>query len=204
MGYDFDGDLADPAGSVFCSHGAGVVVPWDQVKKHMHVQTPLDKRRAAGVDLPDRKEREDESSGAGVPEGRSGAGAGGGRSSAAGTGEGCRRRIMRTGSWRRFLSVPTGNRSAAIRREMPWARERPEAGVQASRVMEPAAARVQTAQARKRPGAGGRAAAVPGHGGQTARTGRAAGELERQIPAPAQRRNIFWWTATTLFSPGRS
>lgn len=55
MGYDFDGDLADPAGSVFCSHGAGVVVPWDQVKKHMHVQTPLDKRRAAGVDLPDRK-----------------------------------------------------------------------------------------------------------------------------------------------------
>ena len=88
MGYDFDGDLADPAGSVFCSHGAGVVVPWDQVKKHMHVQTPLDKRRAAGVDLPDRKEREDESSGAGVPEGRSGAGAGGGRSSAAGTGGG--------------------------------------------------------------------------------------------------------------------
>ena len=91
MGYDFDGDLADPAGSVFCSHGAGVVVPWDQVKKHMHVQTPLDKRRAAGVDLPDRKEREDESSGAGVPEGRSGAGAGGGRSSAAGTGGGAGR-----------------------------------------------------------------------------------------------------------------
>ena len=30
MGYDFDGDLADPAGSVFCSHGAGVVVPWDR------------------------------------------------------------------------------------------------------------------------------------------------------------------------------
>ena len=86
MGYDFDGDLADPAGSVFCSHGAGVVVPWDQVKKHMHVQTPLDKRRAAGVDLPDRKERENGSSGAGVPEGRSGTGAGEGRSSAAGAG----------------------------------------------------------------------------------------------------------------------
>lgn len=43
------------------------------------------------MDLPDRKEREDESSGAGVPEGRSGAGAGGGRSSAAGTGGGARR-----------------------------------------------------------------------------------------------------------------
>lgn len=45
--------------------------------------------------------------------------------------EGCRRRIMRTGSWRRFLSVPTGNRSAAIRRETPWVRERPKPGVQA-------------------------------------------------------------------------
>ena len=118
--------------------------------------------------------------------------------------EGCRRRIMKIKNWRRYLSVPTGNRSAAIRRETPWVRERPKPGVQAAWAMEPAAARVQTAQARKRPGAGGRAAAVPGHGGQTARTGRAAGELERQIPAPAQRRNIFWWTATTLFSPGRS
>ena len=47
--------------------------------------------------------------------------------------EGCRRRIMRTGSWRRFLSVPTGNRSAAIRRETPWVRERPKPGVQAAR-----------------------------------------------------------------------
>lgn len=82
MGYDFDGDLADPAGSVFCSHGAGVVVPWDQVKKHMHVQTPLDKRRAAGVDLPDRKEREDGRSGAGVPSSAAGAGGSAGRLSA--------------------------------------------------------------------------------------------------------------------------
>ena len=65
MGYDFDGDLADPAGSVFCSHGAGVLVPWDQVKKHMHVQTPLDKRRAAGLDLPDRSGRDGEKAGRG-------------------------------------------------------------------------------------------------------------------------------------------
>lgn len=86
MGYDFDGDLADPAGSVFCSHGAGVTVPWDQVKKHMHVQTPLDKRRAAGVDLPDRKERDDGRYGTGVPEVRPGAGTGGGRGGAADNG----------------------------------------------------------------------------------------------------------------------
>ena len=178
MGYDFDGDLADPAGSVFCSHGAGVVVPWDQVKKHMHVQTPLDKRRAAGVDLPDRKEREDESSGAGVPEGRSGAGAGGGRSSAAGTGGGAGRlsasyyedkeleEIFKRTYGEPKRSYPPGN---------ALGQRTAEAGVQAAWAMEPAAARVQTAQARKRPGAGGRAAAVPGHGGQTARTGRAAG-----------------------------
>lgn len=66
--------------------------------------------------------------------------------------EGCRRRIMKIKNWRRYLSVPTGNRSAAIRRETPWVRERPKPGVQAAWAMEPAAARVQTAQARKRPG----------------------------------------------------
>lgn len=47
IGYDFDSDLQDPAGSVFCSHGAGFVVPWDQVKKHMHVESPLGKRFAS-------------------------------------------------------------------------------------------------------------------------------------------------------------
>jgi ribosomal protection tetracycline resistance protein len=36
-GYDFDSDLQDPAGSVFCSHGAGFVVPWDEVPEHMHL-----------------------------------------------------------------------------------------------------------------------------------------------------------------------
>ncbi len=37
-GYDFESDLDNPAGSVFCSHGAGFVVPWDQVKRHMHLE----------------------------------------------------------------------------------------------------------------------------------------------------------------------
>ena len=31
-GYDPDADLANPSGSVFCSHGAGFVVNWDKVK----------------------------------------------------------------------------------------------------------------------------------------------------------------------------
>ena len=52
MGYDFDMDFQDPAGSVFCAHGAGFVVPWDEVKNYMHVASPLAKRRAAGIDLP--------------------------------------------------------------------------------------------------------------------------------------------------------
>ena len=31
----------NPADSVFCSHGAGVVVKWDQVREHMHVDSGL-------------------------------------------------------------------------------------------------------------------------------------------------------------------
>ena len=32
-------DLDNPADSVFCAHGAGFVVPWDQVRSHMHVDS---------------------------------------------------------------------------------------------------------------------------------------------------------------------
>lgn len=45
-GYDFDSDLQDPAGSVFCSHGTGFVVPWNEVKQYMHVESPLAKQLA--------------------------------------------------------------------------------------------------------------------------------------------------------------
>lgn len=38
-GYDPDRDLADPADSVFCAHGAGFTVKWDQVREYMHVDT---------------------------------------------------------------------------------------------------------------------------------------------------------------------
>lgn len=37
IGYDPDRDAENPCGSVFCSHGAGVNVPWDQVENHMHL-----------------------------------------------------------------------------------------------------------------------------------------------------------------------
>jgi small GTP-binding protein len=40
-GYDPDADLHNPTGSVFCTHGAGFVVPWDQVKDYMQVESPV-------------------------------------------------------------------------------------------------------------------------------------------------------------------
>ena len=39
IGYDSEADLANPTGSVFCAHGAGFVVPWDEVENYMHVET---------------------------------------------------------------------------------------------------------------------------------------------------------------------
>lgn len=38
IGYDAEHDLANPSGSVFCAHGAGFNVPWNEVKEHMHVE----------------------------------------------------------------------------------------------------------------------------------------------------------------------
>ena len=37
-GYDPESDLENPTGSVFCAHGAGFVVPWDQVEDYMHLE----------------------------------------------------------------------------------------------------------------------------------------------------------------------
>lgn len=36
--YDPENDLDNPAGSVFCAHGAGFVVPWYEVKDYMHLE----------------------------------------------------------------------------------------------------------------------------------------------------------------------
>ena len=37
VGYNPEADIDNPADSVFCSHGAGVIVPWNQVKEKCHV-----------------------------------------------------------------------------------------------------------------------------------------------------------------------
>lgn len=39
IGYDCDGDTDNPADSVFCSHGAGCVVKWNEVRSRMHVDS---------------------------------------------------------------------------------------------------------------------------------------------------------------------
>ena len=44
-GYDPEADLENPTGSVFCAHGAGFVVPWDQVENYMHLGSGLKRER---------------------------------------------------------------------------------------------------------------------------------------------------------------
>ena len=38
--YDEERDLENPSSSVFCAHGAGFVVKWEDVEKYMHVESP--------------------------------------------------------------------------------------------------------------------------------------------------------------------
>ena len=38
-GYDSERDLENPTGSVFCAHGAGFVVPWEQVEEYAHIES---------------------------------------------------------------------------------------------------------------------------------------------------------------------
>ncbi len=47
IGYNPEADLDNPAGSVFCSHGAGFYVEWDEVEKYMHLPyTGFDKNNS--------------------------------------------------------------------------------------------------------------------------------------------------------------
>ncbi len=41
MHYDPNLDRRNPCDSVFCSHGSGVIVPWDEVYEHMHLPLTL-------------------------------------------------------------------------------------------------------------------------------------------------------------------
>ena len=48
IGYDAEGDLENPTGSVFCSHGAGFTVSWDEVENYMHTES-LAKQKCQGT-----------------------------------------------------------------------------------------------------------------------------------------------------------
>ncbi|MCD7868669.1 MAG: NYN domain-containing protein, partial [Clostridiales bacterium] len=53
IGYDPDLDPENPTGSVFCAHGAGFLVPWDQAEDYMHLESEL---RGSGEEREEEQE----------------------------------------------------------------------------------------------------------------------------------------------------
>ena len=47
IGYNAEADVENTADSVFCSHGAGTVVKWNEAESHMHVKSPLSPKEDA-------------------------------------------------------------------------------------------------------------------------------------------------------------
>ena len=41
IGYVAEGDMRNPADSVFCAHGSGFIVPWNEVSEYMHLESIL-------------------------------------------------------------------------------------------------------------------------------------------------------------------
>jgi len=48
-GYDPEGDLENTPDSVFCAHGAGFTVKWNEVKNHMHLESGLKEEKAPQI-----------------------------------------------------------------------------------------------------------------------------------------------------------
>lgn len=57
LGYDSESDVDNPTGSIFCSHGAGYFVPWNEVKNHMHVTTSYSKQERKQQSIPIHAEK---------------------------------------------------------------------------------------------------------------------------------------------------
>ena len=69
IGYEAEADTDNPTGSVFCSHGAGMIVPWDQVDQYAHVDCGLrflEKDGAGAEEKAERRPEEPVSAGAGL------------------------------------------------------------------------------------------------------------------------------------------
>lgn len=41
IAYDSEQDMENPTSSVFCAHGAGFIVKWNEVRDYMHVESPI-------------------------------------------------------------------------------------------------------------------------------------------------------------------
>lgn len=48
IGYDANQDLENPCDSVFCSHGSGLTVSWNEVEQHMHLPSCLPAPKGLG------------------------------------------------------------------------------------------------------------------------------------------------------------
>ena len=55
--YEPEHDVENPADSVFCAHGAGFVVPWDQVRNYMHVDSGWGRAKPAEAAAPAAPQR---------------------------------------------------------------------------------------------------------------------------------------------------
>ena len=49
LGYDPEADLENTPDSVFCAHGAGFTVKWNQVREHMHLESGLKEEKAPQI-----------------------------------------------------------------------------------------------------------------------------------------------------------
>ncbi|MCR5577507.1 MAG: NYN domain-containing protein [Oscillospiraceae bacterium] len=57
IGYDPERDTGDPADSVFCAHGAGVNIKWNEVPQYMHLESCLKPRAGAAAAAPAPRSR---------------------------------------------------------------------------------------------------------------------------------------------------
>lgn len=69
IGYDSEADLENPAGSVFCAHGAGFQVKWNEVEQYMHlhpdvsaiVKEKVPDSKPKSLDMEERKRKVEDS-----------------------------------------------------------------------------------------------------------------------------------------------
>lgn len=52
IGYDSESDLENPTCSVFCAHGSGFLVPWNEVSEYMHIEYQKKKEIDVSDEMP--------------------------------------------------------------------------------------------------------------------------------------------------------